>query len=218
MRLYCSPSTPSLGPQIFAYEAGAHVSVIQVDPVTGQAEDGRNLNEFDPFGGLPLLEIADGAMLREPAAILQAMTMLVPSELQMPDPANLEALRLLQWQEFGSGRLALAIDRAMTSAGVRGPAPRTTLARCLGWMDIQLGLRPYLLSDGYSIADIHIWALLYRGMPGYVTVEDHRRVKFGPFAHVQRWFDEIEDRAAVQAVLASESRIKTVVFKLAAVK
>ncbi|WP_157222579.1 glutathione S-transferase family protein [Novosphingobium sp. AP12] len=218
MKLYWSPWTHSLGPQILAYEAGTHITVIQVDPDTGNAEDGRVLEDIDPFGVLPLLEVVEGATLREPGAILQAMIALAPSEFYTPPSDTIDAFRLAQWLEFGAGRLASAIQEAADHTHNRSDAMHTSLARCVGWMDVQLGMRPYLMSGGYSVADIHVWAHLYRGLSVDASGDGHRSVRFGHHSNVQRWYDALGGRPAFQAVLAGESRISQAVVRLAAAR
>ncbi len=68
MKLYYAPGACSLSPHIVAREAGLPLQLVRVDTKTHRIEGGRDFYEVNPRGYVPVLEMDDGALLREGSA------------------------------------------------------------------------------------------------------------------------------------------------------
>src|SRR5262249_30087315 len=71
MKLYFSPLACSLATRVALYEAGADAQYVEVDPKTKTTEDGRDYRAVHALGLVPALDLGDGEVLTENAAVLQ---------------------------------------------------------------------------------------------------------------------------------------------------
>src|SRR3954447_2476547 len=94
MKLYFSPLACSLATRIALYEAGAQATFEEIDAQTKITASGRNLNDIHPLGLVPTLELDDGEVLSENAAVLQYVARSYP-EAQLA-PTDARGLRRLQ--------------------------------------------------------------------------------------------------------------------------
>ena len=93
MKLYFSPLACSLATRIALYEAGAQAT-FEIDTQTKMTASGRNLKDIHPLGLVPTLELDDGEVLSENAAVLQHVARSYP-EAQLA-PTDARGLRRLQ--------------------------------------------------------------------------------------------------------------------------
>lgn len=195
MKLYCSPGTLSLAPQIAFHEAGIAVEAIGVDLARRRTDDGRDFDVLSPLGQVPLLELDDGATLHHAPVILRFVAGLAPwAGLAAPDDGassdSLSALRLSEWLHCAEGS-----DGAVS-------------LRQLGWIDLQLATGPYLCGSGLTIADIYIWVLLAKGRSldgGAIPSLANAATGFG---NIGRWHMRIAARPAVRLACADERRLR----------
>ena len=86
MKLYYATGTCSLSPHIVALEAGIPIDVERVDIMRKPhiAGGGRDFAEINPNAYVPVLELDDGALLTEGAAIVQYLADLRPTSQLAP--------------------------------------------------------------------------------------------------------------------------------------
>lgn len=71
MKLYTSPGSCSSASHIALLEAGADFELVKLNLKTDRIlPDGRHLNDINPKGYVPVLELDDGEFLTENVAIL----------------------------------------------------------------------------------------------------------------------------------------------------
>ena len=70
MRLYATPGTASLAPQIILREAGLTYETVRLGVREKTLPDGRPFTSISPKGYVPALELDDGSILTEGPAIL----------------------------------------------------------------------------------------------------------------------------------------------------
>src|SRR6185369_10692766 len=99
MKLYFSPLACSLATRIALYEAGADATFEEVDPKTKLTTSGRDFRQVNALGLVPTLELTDGDVLTENAAILQYVARAHPDARLAPTDARALA-QLQQWLCF----------------------------------------------------------------------------------------------------------------------
>ena len=88
MKLYFSPLACSLASRIALYEAGADATFVEIDPKTKTTPDGEDFRARHMLGMVPLLELDDGSLLSENAAILQYIARTHADARLIPDGAR----------------------------------------------------------------------------------------------------------------------------------
>jgi glutathione S-transferase len=155
MKLYFSPLACSLASRITAYETGADIQFIEVDP---DLPDGGHaqLRAVNPLAQVPALVLDDGRVITENAAVLQYLGdgVLVPRDRD-------ERTRLHEWLSFIGTELHKTVyvplldkkanDGAKAYALSKAPARIAALA---AWLDG----RAFALSE-FSVADAYLVAV-----------------------------------------------------------
>lgn len=162
--LYGRPGSGSLVVQVALEEIGAPYERVWVgrDP-----QSVARLRTKNPAGRVPALELADGTVLFESAAILVHLALINPQAQLAPLPGSLRHARFLQWMVFMSANMYEAALRIFYAArySTRGEADAQFI-RGQGMADfvehaglVATGLGPYVLGDTYSIADVYLYML-----------------------------------------------------------
>jgi glutathione S-transferase len=94
MRLYLKPGACSLASHIVLHEAGETFDTVKVDTTAGTTADGRSFRGINPKGYAPVLELDDGQILTEGAAILQFIADRHPGARLAPPAGTLERARV----------------------------------------------------------------------------------------------------------------------------
>jgi glutathione S-transferase len=154
-------------------------------------------NRRDVLGGknpalrVPTLELDDGGHLAESNAILWYLadgTPYVPA-----DP--LERARVLQWMFFEQYEVEPNLAVARFWVSILGEQEKYAAEleskwragnRALAALDEHLAGREFLVGDGYSIADISLYA--------YTHVADEGGFDLGQYPAVGEWFDRVAAR------------------------
>ncbi|MDF3066745.1 MAG: hypothetical protein K0R38_2346, partial [Polyangiaceae bacterium] len=147
--------------RIALYEAGASAELVEVDPKTKRTAGGRDYHEVHPLGLVPALELADGKLITENAAVLQYMARAFPAaELAPTDAEGLADLQ--QWLCFIGTELhkATFTPLLVEQAGPDAKAYALGLAESrLRHVSSHLTGREYLL-ERFSVADAYLLAIL----------------------------------------------------------
>ena len=100
MKLYYSPGACSLAPHIVARELGLAIELVEVDLGTHRLKDGRDYHAINPRGYVPALQLDDGTVLTEVAAIVQYLADLSPAAALLPPAGSLDRVRVQSWLVF----------------------------------------------------------------------------------------------------------------------
>ena len=200
MKLYFSPLACSLATRISLYEAGADATYIQVDTKAKRTEDGTDFRTIHALGLVPVLEMDNGEMLTENAAILQHVADRYPAaEIAPRDP--LARSRLHQWLCFIGTELhkALYIPLLDRNAPEGAKAYALTKAQSrLAWVSGALDGREYLL-DRFSVADAYLLTVL-----NWSTVTP---VNLAPWPAIGAYLKRCHSRPAVARAFAEEKKL-----------
>jgi glutathione S-transferase len=105
MKLFYSPGACSLSPHIALREAGLAFDLARVDTKTATFDGGGDFTAINPKGYVPALQLDDGQVLTEGAAIAQYIADLRPDAGLAPKAGTLERARLQEWLVFIASEL-----------------------------------------------------------------------------------------------------------------
>jgi glutathione S-transferase len=162
MKLYFSPGACSLASHIALREAGLDFRLEKVDLRTHRTADGRDYYAINPKGYVPALELDDGAVLTEGAAILQYIADQRPAAGLAPAAGTLDRYRLQEWLGFIGTELHKSFSplfNPTTPDDVRA-ATRERLEGRFGFTAAALDGRPFLLGEHFTVADAYLYTVL----------------------------------------------------------
>jgi glutathione S-transferase len=201
MKLYYATATCSHAVHIALREADLPFSLVRFDMKSGALADGGRLEDVNPKGFVPVLELADGRRLTEVSAILQYVADQAPERRLAPPWGSFERYRLLEWLSF----IATEIHKAYwplfhDGAEVENEKARARLTRNFAWVETQLGAGPWLLGDDFTVADAYL-----------VTVLNWTRaakIDLAPWPGLAAYRLRARARPAVTAALDAEGLLK----------
>lgn len=198
MKLYYAPGACSLSPHIALLEAGLAHTIEKVDLKAGRTESGADFATINPKGQVPVLQLDDGSVLTEGPAIVQYIADQVPAGQLAPAYGTPDRYRLMEWLNFTTSELHKSFSPLFNpSFPDEGKAIlRTRLGERFDWIGAQLGAKPYLMGERFTVADGYLFTLL--GWCKWVGIDLARWPVLT--AYVQR----VADRPAVQAAMAAE--------------
>lgn len=205
MLLYQDPRAPNpRRVRIFLAEKGltAQVETIDVMIAAGAHLSPEYLAKH-PLGLLPVLELADGRVLRESVAICRYLEELHPEpNLFGRDPW--ERAQIEQWNRHAEFELMATISQAnrhlnkFWAGKVRqvaevGQDMKELAARRFDWFDGELSRHPYLAGDRYTIADITALCAIDFGKLSDLRISAER------WPSLARWYAELQARPSTKA-------------------
>jgi glutathione S-transferase len=199
MRLYYSPGACSLSPHIVLRELGYDFALERVDNATKTTESGRDFLSVNRKGYVPALQLDNGEVLTEGAAIVQYLADNRPQANLAPAPGTMERARLQEHLNFIASELHNAFT-PLFSDGAADAEKRVApgrIARRLDNVEAMLADgRPHLLGEALSVADIYLFVVAGWTKPTGIGLDRWPRLS--------RHFERIAARPAVQAAMQAE--------------
>ncbi len=164
MKIYNSSLAPNPRRlRIFVAEKGLKIRTEEVDIFTGQNRTPEMLAK-NPAGGLPFVELDDGTHLAESVAICRYLEGLHP-EPNLMGKDNREQAFIEMWNRrmelnlFAVAARAFQHTNELFKARIKqfpeyGETQRETVKQQLKWLDTQIGNKPFIAGDRFTIADI----------------------------------------------------------------
>lgn len=162
MKLYYAPGTIALMPYVALLESGLSFVAVRVDEASKKMAGGGDYRAVNPMGYLPALELDDGSVLLEAAAIAQYIADRDPTGKLAPPNGTVERARLQAWLNFLSselhkGGLGPLFYKALDERAK--DVFRERLRARFAFLDQHLSTHKYLLGKDYSIADAGLYAM-----------------------------------------------------------
>jgi glutathione S-transferase len=199
MKLYMVPGSCSLSPHIALREAGAEFELVRVNLQEKKLPDGGDYLAVSPKGQVPVLELDNGEMLTENAAILQYIADRHAQAGLTPTAGTIESYRLQEWLSFIGSELhktlpALFVPRYPAEYK---PMARATLERKFANLEAHLADNQFLMGDEFSIADAYCFAI----------VNWHKKadIDLAPWPNLKSYMARVEARPKVQEALEVEA-------------
>ena len=203
MLLYHDPRAPNpRRVRIFLAEKGVAYDTIEVS-IAAAAHQTAEFRKKNPIALLPVLELADGKILRESIAICRYMEELHPEpnlfgadawERAIIEQWNRHAELELLWptaqvfrntHAFWQGRIKQAPEF--------GAIMREHLAIRFDWLDRELATRPYLAGPRFTVADITALCAVDFGKVSNL------RIKADTHPNLAAWHTRISERPSSKA-------------------
>lgn len=202
MKLYDSRMAPNpRRVRVFLAEKGIDVPTVQVDIAKAENRTPEFLAK-NPMGGVPVLELDDGAFLAESVAICRYF------EEQQPEPplfgtgARGKAL-VEMWNRRMELELLLPVAQCFrnTHEFFKGRIPqvpefgevaRESARKRLAWLDEELAGRPFIAGDAYTIADITALIGIDFGRVSKIRIGDDQK-------NLARWHESVSSRPSAKA-------------------
>lgn len=198
MKLFVKPGACSLAPHIVLHELGLPHEIDVVDTKAGKTASGQDYRAINPKGYVPALQLDDGTVLTEGAAIVQYLADNHPDKGLAPAPASVERAHMQAWLNYTGAELHKnfaplfnpdAPDAAKAMA-------RENLARRLALVNTHLENRDYLLGSSFSVADPYLYVVL--------TWSRFVKLDLAPWPALTAYVERMAARPSVQAARAAE--------------
>ncbi|OBY88806.1 glutathione transferase GstA [Pseudomonas sp. AU11447] len=204
MKLYFAPNACSLAAHIVLRELGLPFSLVRVDNRTKRTADGQDFYRINPKGYVAALQLEDGTVLTEGAAILQYLADLQPEAGLAPANGTLERTHLQAQLNFIGSELHAGMSPLFDS---EIPEPvkdllRSKLARRLGYLEQVLAANGQVAGDSFSIADAYLFTVL-----GW---SEQLKVNLGAYPAIRHFHQAVGTRPAVIEALRAEAEVPAV--------
>jgi glutathione S-transferase len=198
MKLYFSPGACSLSAHIVLLEAGLAFTTERVDLRKKLTASGADYTAINPKGYVPALELENGALLTEVAAIVQYIADQAPDKQLAPAAGSAEHYRLLEWLNFIGTELHKSFGPLFNpGAGEDAKSgARAVLAKRFGYAAQMLEGRDFLLGARFSVADAYLFTVT-----NWASVV---RFDLSPWPVLQAYLERIAARPAVRQALRDE--------------
>jgi glutathione S-transferase len=202
MLLYHDPRAPNpRRVRIFLAEKGVTVETIEV-AISEQANRAPAYLAKNPLGLLPVLELADGRVLRESMAICRYLEELHP-EPNLWGKDAWERAQIEQWNRHAELEVLFPVAQTFRNTHAfwagrikqcadYGAITREIVAERLAWFDAELGKRPYVAGERFSVADITLVCAIDFGKVVNIRLGDEH-------ANLRRWHASVAARPTYKA-------------------
>ncbi|WAW10953.1 glutathione transferase GstA [Oxalobacter vibrioformis] len=161
MKLYYTPGASSLATHIALREAGLAFDMEKVDLREKKTESGKDFYQVSAKGAVPVLQLDNGQVLTEGAAVLQYVADQAPGRKLAPEPGNMQRYRLMEWLNL----IATELHKNYTpffNPAMPDPCKeifRGNLNRYYDVVESQLSQTAFLLGDTFSVADAYLFTV-----------------------------------------------------------
>lgn len=162
MKLFYVAGYCSLAAHIVLREAELSFQLVPVDLASGKTGDGREYVQINPKGYVPALELDDGKVITEVAAIVQYLADLKPESRLVPLSGSFERTQLKEWLNFIAAELHKSMGQ-LFHPQISGEWLQSTHAQLHKRLDFVancLKRSTFLMGDVMTVADIYLFVVL----------------------------------------------------------
>lgn len=203
MKLYYSPAACSLAVHIVAREAGLDFDLVKVDLLKHRTESGADLSAVNRKNYVPAIELDDGQVLTEVAALVQWVADQAPDSGLLPQAGTLERFRVQEWLNFVATELHKGFSPWLwhndTAESTRDSVLNKLAAR-FALIEERLGSRSYLAGETFTVADAYAFTI--------INWSNFLKVDLGLFPRIRDYLARIEVRPSVQEAMSAEGLIR----------
>jgi glutathione S-transferase len=162
MKLYYSPGTCSLSPRIVLLEAGLPFTAVKTDIRKKITENGVDFLTINSKGAVPTLQLDDGRILSEGAAIVQYLADQKPESGLAPLAGTFERYQLAELLNYIASEVHKGFSPLFNpniSADWKASAI-ANLEKKFAWLSSYLGSKTYLMGERFTVADAYLFTVL----------------------------------------------------------
>lgn len=162
MKLYFSPGACSLSPHIALRETGLHFELEKVDTKARQTKSGADYLSINPKGAVPALQLDDGQVLTEGAAIVQYIADRKPEAQLAPAAGTMERYRLQEALNYVATEIHKGFSPLWNPKlpdDLRA-ATKEAMGKKFDYLTRQLSGRQFLLGEKFTVADTYLFTVL----------------------------------------------------------
>ena len=201
MKLYYMPGACSLAPHIALRELGTDFKLVRFDRKEQTFEGDGKLEEVNPKGYVPVLELDNGERLTEAAAVLQYIADQAPQSGLAPPLGSFERYRLQEWLNY----LASEVHKSFwpffhSGCESEKPNQRERLLSRFQFIERSLGDKPFLMGDAFTVADAYLLTMLNWLRPAGFDI--------APWPKLKAYRNRLRERPSVRAALEAEGLVK----------
>ena len=202
MKLYYATGTCSLSPHIVALEAGIALDLERVDLRSSprMTETGADYAAINPNRYVPALQLDDGAVLTEGAAIALYLADMKPDSGLSPTLGSPDRPRFHAWLVFIATELHKMYSPWLfhPEYGAEAQAvARGKIAERLAFVERHLATSgPFLMGERFTAADAYLFTVV-----GWSRVA---KVDLSAFPHLRAFMERVGERPHVRAAMEAE--------------
>ena len=202
MKLYYAPGACSQAPHIVLREARLPFDLVKTDIRAKRTEDGRDYREVNPKGAVPALQLDDGVVLTENAAILQYAGDLAPESGLLPPLGDFDRYRVIEWLNYVATEMHKGFGPLWnpTSTDELKETTRTLLGAKFDYLQQRIGDGPYLLGERFTLPDAYLFVVL-----NWTRIH---QIDLSRWPGLTAFVRRVAERPAVQATLRAEGLAK----------
>ncbi len=201
MKLYYSPGACSLSPHIVLLEAGLPFTAVKTDFRKKVADDGADFLTINSKGAVPALQLDDGRVLTEGAAIVQYLADQKPESGLAPPAGSFERYQLAELLNYIASEVHKGFSPLFNptiSADWKASA-HANLEKKFTWLTAYLGNKTYLMGDTFTVADAYLFTVL--------SWSQHVGVDMSKWPVLTAYLARVGHRPKVQEALKEEGLI-----------
>ncbi len=201
MKLYYSPGACSLSPHIVLREAGLAFDVESVDLGSKKTKSGADFKAINPKGFVPALQLDNGEVLTEGAAIVQYIADQKPATKLAPPAGTMERYRLQEWLNYIASEIHKGFSPLFSPKASEEwkQIVKANLATRFDFLSNKLKGKDYLMG-AFSVADAYLFTILSwaKGL----------NIDLAKWPVLATYVERVAARPAVKATLEAEAKGK----------
>jgi glutathione S-transferase len=201
MKLFYTPGACSLSPHIVLLEAGLPFTMEKVDLKTKKTEKGSDFTTINSKGAVPALQLDDGRVLTEGAAVVQYLADQKPDLGLAPRAGSFERYQLVELLNYIASELHKGFSPLFNpsiSADWK-TAVLANLDKKFQWLTTYLGTKNYLMGDTFTVADAYLFTVL--------SWSSHVGIDLAKYHVLTAYLARVGHRPKVQEALKAEGLI-----------
>lgn len=201
MELYYVGGACSLAPHIVLNELGLAARLTKVDLAQAKTTDGRSFKAINPKGYVPALQLDDGEVLTEAAAILQYLVDQAPNGGLAPAAGTFERYRFVEWLTFVSSEIHKGFGPlwSPTTPEETRKATVEKLGHRFAYLDAHLAKNRFLMGETFTAADAYLFTV--------TNWANFHKLDLSPYPNLQAYQQRVASRPAVRAALETEGLV-----------
>jgi len=201
MKLYYMQGACSLAPHIALRELGTDFKLVRFDRKEQTLEGDGKLEDVNPKGYVPVLELDNGERLTEVPAVLQYIADQAQQSRLAPPFGTFERYRLQEWLNYLSSEVHKSFWPFFHSGcDSEKPNQRERLLSRFQWIENSLGDKPFLMGGNFTVADAYLLTMLNWLRPAGFDI--------APWPKLKAYRARLRERPSVRAALEAEGLVK----------